>query len=301
MNITGFHLELTNICTLKCLGCARTQFRSIFPDCWENHNINKDKLLNFLDIDLDNILFILCGNYGDPIYHPEFLEIVKLLKQRNARVKIVTNGSYKTQEWWESLTEMLDERDLIMFGVDGTPENFTMYRENADWKSIEIGMKVVAKSVCDSKWIFIPFNYNENDISEVEQLSKKIGIKSFEVRPSDRFDEYTNHLKPVNELVGPRDKDNAKWKQGEEISKIYPKCNSNNEHFITSDGYYSPCCYINDFRFYYKTPFGLDKEKYDISKTTITKLLNEQTTKDFMNNLNNHRVCQLNCSNICNE
>ena len=296
MNITGFHLELTNICTLKCLGCARTQFRSIFPNCWENHSIDKDKLMSFIDIDLDDLLVILCGNYGDPIYHPEFLEIVKLLKQRNARVEIVTNGSYKTKDWWESLTAMLDEKDSVYFSVDGTPSNFTIYRENADWESIEVGMKVVAKSVCNSKWVFIPFNYNENDIEEVEQLSKEIGIKNFEVRPSDRFDEYTNHLKPTTESIGPRHDNRQEWKQGKEISKVYPKCKSNHDHFITADGYYSPCCYVNDFRFYYKTPLGLNKENYDISNTTITEILNKQMTKDFMNNLENHQVCQFNCS-----
>ena len=296
MNIKGFHLELTNICTLKCSGCARTQLQAIFPQHWKNHSIDKNSLMNFLDIDVKDMLFILCGNYGDPIYHPEFLEIVKLLKQRNAKLEIVTNGSYKTKEWWERLTDLLDKDDLVVFSVDGTPKNFTIYRENADWESIEVGMRVVANCVCDSKWTYIPFNYNENNIQEVEELSKQIGIKRFEVRPSDRFDEYTEHLIPVNDLIGPRQDNKTNWKQGTEISKVYPKCNSGIQHFITSDGYYSPCCFANDFRFYYKTPFGLDKERFDIRNKTITEILNDQTTLDFMNNLEDHTVCQFNCN-----
>jgi len=297
MNIKGFHLELTNICTLKCSGCARTQFQKIFPQHWKNYSIDKNSLINFLDIDIKGIRFLLCGNYGDPIYHPEFLEIIKLLKQRNAKVEVATNGSYKTKEWWKRLTDLLDHDDLIVFGVDGTPKNFTTYRENADWKSIEVGMKIVANAVCDSTWKYIPFNYNENNIQEVKELSKQIGIKRFEVSPSDRFDEHTNHLVPVNNLIGPRQDNQSKWKQGEKISKIYPKCNSNNQHFITSDGYYSPCCFTNDFRFYYKTPFGLEQEKFNIRNKTITEILNDQTTKDFMSNLEDHTVCQFNCNN----
>jgi len=297
MNIKGFHLELTNICTLKCSGCARTQLQAIFPQHWKNHSIDKNSLMNFLDIDLNGVFFYICGHYGDPIYHPEFLEIIYLLKERKAKLKIVTNGSYKDKKWWECLTGMLNENDCIAFSVDGSPENFDIYRENADWESIEIGMKVVANSVCDSEWRLIPFNYNENNIDQVERLSNKIGIKKFSVRPSDRFDEYTNHLRPENELIGPRQDNQTNWKQGIEISKVYPKCNEGKDHFITAEGYYAPCCYSTDFRFYYKNIFGLEKEKFNIRNTTITQILVNKDTVNFMNSLDKQPVCQFNCNN----
>ena len=133
--INGFHIELTNICTLKCSGCARTQFINIFPQHWKNHNINVNSLMNFLDCDLTNIDIILCGNYGDPIYHPDFHNIISQFKSRGAILKIVTNGSYKNKQWWEQTVEILTAQDTITFSVDGLPENFTTYRVNADWKS----------------------------------------------------------------------------------------------------------------------------------------------------------------------
>ena len=52
MDINGFHLELTNICTLKCPGCARTQFRNIMPHHWQNKSLDIDSALRFMDIDL---------------------------------------------------------------------------------------------------------------------------------------------------------------------------------------------------------------------------------------------------------
>jgi acyl transferase domain-containing protein len=53
-NITGFHIEPTNICTLKCAGCARTRFIDQWPQHWKNQNLSIDSLLQFLDIDLTN-------------------------------------------------------------------------------------------------------------------------------------------------------------------------------------------------------------------------------------------------------
>ena len=194
--INGFHIEPTNICTLKCSGCARTRFIDQWPQHWKNHSLDIDQLLSFLDIDLTGKKIVLCGNYGDPIYHPNFIDFVKKLKARGAVLSITTNGSYKSQAWWEELVSNLSSSDFVNFSVDGTPDNFTKYRVNADWESIKIGMDVVAKSHCDSSWKYIPFAFNQQDIETVKQLSQSIGIKNFRVEPSDRFDEQTLELIP---------------------------------------------------------------------------------------------------------
>jgi organic radical activating enzyme len=196
MHITGFHIEPTNICTLKCSGCARTRFINQWPQHWKNHSIDIDDLLTFIDVDLVGMKITLCGNYGDPIYHPNFIELITRLKERGAVISIVTNGSYKNQEWWEQLVSKLTSDDAITFSVDGTPENFTQYRVNANWESIRTGMQVVANALCHSEWKYIPFSYNQHNIEEVKQLSKDIGIKHFQVEFSDRFDEQTEYLKP---------------------------------------------------------------------------------------------------------
>ena len=119
MHITGFHIEPTNICTLKCSGCARTRFIDQWPQHWKNHSLDINELLTFIDINLVGMKITLCGNYGDPIYHPNFIELVTRLKARGAVISMVTNGSYKTQEWWEQLVSNLTSNDTITFSVDG--------------------------------------------------------------------------------------------------------------------------------------------------------------------------------------
>lgn len=298
INISGFHIEPTNICTLKCDGCARTRFINQWPQHWKNHSLDIDELLKFIDIDLVNKKINLCGNYGDPIYHPNFIELVAQLKNRGAIVTITTNGSYKTHDWWKNLVSNLTSADTITFSVDGTPENFTQYRVNANWESILIGMQVVARSVCNSTWKYIPFSFNQNNIEEVKQLSENIGIKHFQVEFSDRFDEKTEFLKPDSMLLGSRYTSQVQWKSNNNNLTITPKCNQGQEHFITAEGYYSPCCYLADHRFYYKTLFGKNKAQYDIRQHTLTEILQQSQTVEFYQTLDQQPGCQYNCPKI---
>ena len=295
MNISGLHIEPTNICTLRCPGCARTQFIDKWPQHWHNHNIDINQLLKFLDIDLTGIRINLCGNYGDPIYHPDLIEFADKLKQQGAILSITTNGSYKKTDWWKNFVKVLTVNDTIVFSVDGTPENFTQYRVNADWNSIHEAMTVCALSSCKTKWKYIPFSYNQETIESARQLSNQIGIDEFSITPSDRYDEQTMHFKPGQQFVGERFQLQQQWKNSNIGNKINPKCNNGDEHFITADGYYSPCCYLSDHRFYYKTLFGKNKEQYNIKNYTLTKILSRPQTVEFFKTLDQNTGCQYNC------
>jgi MoaA/NifB/PqqE/SkfB family radical SAM enzyme len=298
MDIAGFHIEPTNICTLKCSGCARTRFIDQWPQHWKNHSLDIDILLKFIDIDLTNKRITLCGNYGDPIYHPNFIELVVRLKSRGALVAITTNGSYKKQQWWEDLVDILSPLDTVTFSVDGLPTNFTQYRVNADCESILVGMQVVSAASCNSVWKYIPFAFNQDDIIEATNLSNQIGIKNFQVDPSDRFDEQTANLKPDTTLLGARYIAQVNWKSNSTDLTVDPKCKQGNSHFITADGYYSPCCFLADHRFYYKTPFGKNKSRYNITQQSLTEILQQSQTIEFYQTLDQQSGCQYNCPKI---
>jgi organic radical activating enzyme len=300
MVVNGFHIEPTNICTLKCSGCARTRFIDQWPQHWKNYSLDVDALLHFLDIDLTDKKIALCGNYGDPIYHPDFISFVKKIKDRGVKLNITTNGSYKKQEWWQELVSNLTSDDTITFSIDGTPENFTQYRTNADWESIKTGMDTVAKSQCNSVWKYIPFAFNQNNIKATEKLSQDIGIKNFRVDFSDRFDEITQNLMPDLSMIGPRYLAQTQWKSkfnfgGVDDNVIDAKCRTGQEHFITADGFYSPCCYQADHRFYYKNIFGKNKKSYNIKNTTLSELLEKPAVIEFYQTLDQQPGCQYSC------
>ena len=293
-NITGLHIEPTNICTLKCPGCSRTDLIEQWPQHWKNHSIDIGQLMQFLDVDLAGKFVQLCGNYGDPIYHPNFIELVTALKDRRAQIKIVTNGSYKTAVWWTELNDILDCEDTITFSIDGIPDNFTTYRINADWPSIEQGIKISAASHCKTEWKYIPFSYNQNNVEQAKQLSESLGIDKFLVEPSNRFNEKTAHFKPTDTLINFKYQAQTEWKIGSQLD-IDPLCDNGYQHFISADGHYVPCCMLSDYRFYYKNIFGKHKTEYNIANTTLTTILSGPKVVEFYNTLDQQRGCQYFC------
>jgi len=294
----GFHLEVTNMCTLKCSGCARTQFIEQWPNHWENHNLDYNDLSNFLDIDIEGMTFFLCGNYGDPIYHPDLYNIINILKSRGGIIEITTNGSYRKQHWWKKILSLLDSNDSITFSIDGIPENFTEYRKNADWKSIEVAIKECVKSDVKTIWKYIVFSFNENNMQDAEDLSRKYGIDKFKLTHSERFDKHTNHLLPKNKNnIGKLYTKQINFKSNIE-NNVDPQCKkTKHEHYISANGYYSPCCKIADHRFYYKTQFGKNRKEYSIRNTKFSELMQSPKTIEFYSNIESSKPspCQYNC------
>lgn len=281
-NIKGFHIETTNICTLKCPRCSRTKFIEKFPNKWKNQQLNLEHLKGFIDIPIKGKILSLCGDYGDPIYYDRLFDLVSWIKQHGAIVSLHTNGSYKTQNWWQQLTSYLDKNDTVVFAIDGLPENFTSYRINADWESILLGINETTK-VTKTVWQYIPFSYNVDNISAAEQLSRSLGFTEFKLLQSSRWDSADDPLRPNVNFINQKDKE-IKFKQNNRADEISPRCKqTNGDHFITAEGFYAPCCHVPNHNFYYKTGFYKDKNKYDISKTTITQVLHE--TKNFFDTL----------------
>jgi MoaA/NifB/PqqE/SkfB family radical SAM enzyme len=300
MKISGLHIEPTNICTLKCPRCARTIFLEKFTSkSWANQNLDLESLKKFLDIDLSAVKVLLCGNYGDPIYYPDLFSMVEYFKNKKSNITLVTNGSYKKENWWAELVSLLSASDTIIFSVDGTPDNFTQYRVNANWDSIYVGMNIVAKSNINSVWKYIPFRFNENDIEKTKELSERIGIKKFLIDPSDRWESPTDILMPNTKFENTRHEAIIEWKYNNAKNQnITPKCFQGDQHFITASGYYTPCCYSFDHRFYYKSKFYKNKNHYDISNKTLTQIL--QHEKEFFDNLEftKPEFCTFNCPTL---
>ena len=295
-NIKGFHIETTNICTLKCPRCSRTKFLEQFPNRWRNQQLNLEDLKQFIDVSLLNKTFELCGDYGDPIYYDRLFDLVQWIKHNGASISLHTNGSYKTKSWWEELTSYLDNSDCIVFGIDGVPENFTRYRINADWNSIKVGIEAATK-ITKTVWQYIPFSYNINDIQTAEQMSKDFGFTEFKLLPSSRWDSVDDIFRPDTNFIDSMDKE-IKFIKNNKTKALSPKCKiTNKEHFITSAGFYTPCCFVSNHNFYYKTEFYKNKSMYDISKTTLTQVL--QYSQNFFNTIEEIKpvYCGYHCPN----
>lgn len=272
--MVSLHVEPTSRCTLACPRCERTELLSKFgKKALPINDLNINDFKTFIDIDIDNINF--CGNLGDPIYHKNFLELVKESKLVAKAVNITTNGSRKSRAWWKKLNAILDDKDTVTFSIDGTPDNFTRYRINGDWPSIRVGIDECVLGSVRVVWKYIPFKFNENDMEYTRLLSNELGIDEFKVDPSDRWneaDESINTLRPTLEsLVASRDIVQRKFETTTSRDFVIdPRCKNNKEHFISSDGYYSPCCFSKHYNFHYKSQWHKNKEDHVIKTSKLS-------------------------------
>jgi hypothetical protein len=180
------------------------------------------------------------------------------------------------------------------------PENFTQYRVNGDWNSIKVGIEVCAKSQCQTEWKYIPFGYNVDSIKSARQLAEQMNIDRFIVRASNRFNDDTLPHLTITDPQYLRDTYQAQvnWKQSTDRNfTVNPQCYNNKTHYVSADGYYSGCCRINEFNFYYKSHFGKNRADYNIKHTTITKILNQPDTVKFYKSIltDPEPGCQFNC------
>jgi molybdenum cofactor biosynthesis enzyme MoaA len=287
VKLAGFHLEPTNRCTLKCSACERTVFQERFgTQHWHNADLDLEAFWKFVDIDVSGMIWELCGNTGDPVYHPALHELVQEIKQRNGSIIMTTAATRHKREWWDRLLGLMDQRDQILFSVDGLPDTSAQYRVNADWPAMQMAMQMTAASEVDAVWKMIPFDFNQHEVEQVTNMAHGMGMK-FQLDPSVRWEDHSE-LKPnIVHLYRERG-----------TGEMNPACSVGHRHYISATGFYSPCCWAADHRFYYKSQFHSQRDNYDISKTTLSQLLQRIHNYDEQMRLDPAPVCSYTCRQI---
>jgi len=186
--IYNWHVEISSKCTLKCPRCLRT----MHPQSYKPKQIGLDFVQKvFSPKVMSQVMRVtFAGNLGDPIYNTELIPIVKYLKSQNPsfQLVIVTNGSYKSQLWWQELSKYLTPFDEIIFSIDGWNQNSNeQYRVNSDWNSIMLGLREMVKSKACVRWSTIIFKYNSQSIEKIKNIAKNLGVDSFHITLSERF------------------------------------------------------------------------------------------------------------------
>jgi MoaA/NifB/PqqE/SkfB family radical SAM enzyme len=183
-------IELTTKCTLGCPACPRNDPNEKKED-WDVGHLDTDIAKSFADSDVNrNHLFIGC--YGDPLYHPDFIDIMRYYTNKNKRVIIHTNGSFKTKKWWNELASINWNSKLheLIFSVDGLEDTNHLYRIRANWKSIMVGMRIMGALPLDRRpvleWKYLVFPYNEHQVAEARELANELGFNKFNPVTSER-------------------------------------------------------------------------------------------------------------------
>jgi MoaA/NifB/PqqE/SkfB family radical SAM enzyme len=261
-----WHIEISGKCPLKCPRCTRQELPGY---------VNKELSLEWFK---ENFTFAkhvkkitFCGDDGDPIYAKDLLSIIEWLKKQNPKVQfvIVTNGSFKTRDWWTKLNSLLDENDNVHFSLDGWDQTSNkIYRINCNWDSIVDGIKQLTNPY--KTWAAIAFKFNEQKIEYMKQMALALRFDRFQLTLSTKFGKNYGGY-PSDDPLQPSDEYVAqgrftrqftalttrKWIDSTidiftkrfhevDISKqsVIPLCMIGNKGlYINAEGKFFPCCW----------------------------------------------------------
>ena len=180
----SINIDITYRCTLECPKCLR---RAI-----PTNNLDDLSLENFKKIikHFDQIEF--CGQISDPIFHPQFIEFLKLTT--NKRVFVHTAASHKSMDWYMDAFSA-NKNAIWEFGIDGLPQDSHKYRINQNGEYLFKVMKAGVELGNDIRWQYIIFKYNENDIPEAIELAQRHKIP-IHINKSSRWSGADDPYKP---------------------------------------------------------------------------------------------------------
>jgi MoaA/NifB/PqqE/SkfB family radical SAM enzyme len=159
-----------------------------------NRQLSLDFFKNQVGVDVARQIrkITFCGNDGDPIYCKDLIEIIIWFKTLNPEIQIVliTNGSYKSADWWQYLGKTLNEHDEVHWSLDGWDEDSNnQYRVNCNWASIMNGIEAFKKANDSAYlvWAAIAFKFNQHSIEHMKSTAKTLGFDSFQLTKSTKF------------------------------------------------------------------------------------------------------------------
>lgn len=124
--LSRVYVEPTNRCNLNCRTCVRNSWSE--PEGFMSMDSYRRLATDLHRVpSLQKVSF---WGFGEPLLHPDIVEMVALAKDTGARTEIVTNGMLLTPELSRRLVEV--ELDSIVFSVDGaTPDVYSDVRIGA--------------------------------------------------------------------------------------------------------------------------------------------------------------------------
>lgn len=263
--MTLLHIESTNRCILECPACPRTTWKEITKRPIIKSDLSIDDFERFMDCDGGEKIekLLLCGDYGDCIYYPHLFDFIK--RFRHKKFDINTNGSRGSREFWLELADLMTEQDTIVFGIDGLEDTNHLYRKNANWSHIMIGLDIMVNSPAKVRWQTIAFSFNQNKLLDIKKFAESKGAEFVAVK-THRYG--NDELKPISNLI----EKNYEWQEifsNTKSIEIEPQCDI--AKVVTAEGYFLPCDWIRNPRTFYKSDLWKDRSIW-MDRMSIKKI-----------------------------
>lgn len=182
-NLARLYIEPTNACNLDCLTCMR--------------NVWDEPLGQMSDFVFERILgsltafsplpMVFFGGFGEPLVHPDIIDMVRRVKELGAQVELITNGILLTENCTRGLMDA--GLDMLWVSMDGaTPESYADVRLGAALPEVIENLKqlyIVHRQGFFSKpelgIAFVAMKRNIADLPEILKLGSRLGVSRFSI------------------------------------------------------------------------------------------------------------------------
>lgn len=171
------HLEINDICNLKCFMCPR----EALPGAKDTGNMSMD-VVKALGPYMSNATHVgLIGN-GEPFIHPQIMDVVEFIVSKGATPSIINNGTLIKQHHIDGLVSM--GPTLLFFSIDGgTKETFEKIRINAKFEKVVDNLMAVAEKKKSTGapypvlgFIVCLMKENVHELNEIVELAARAGV-----------------------------------------------------------------------------------------------------------------------------
>jgi MoaA/NifB/PqqE/SkfB family radical SAM enzyme len=184
-SLNKLYLEITTHCNLDCQSCIRQVWDEVLDHM--PLALVSDLLRQLADFPVPPIIHL--GGYGEPMAHPNFLEIVRLAKATEALVEVTTNGTLLTREVAAALLDL--ELDRLVVSIDGTtPKSYDQIRVNGDLHQVMENVRHLYQLKLRHNGrqgrpqigiAFVALKSNVADLPGLRQLASRIGAGRIQV------------------------------------------------------------------------------------------------------------------------
>ena len=164
------NIDASHRCAFRCPQCIRQKITSQ-DQIRRSFDLSEDNFQKILDYYDEGLTF--CGQISDPIYHPNFLGLLKRCDGKGKRVRIATVGSGKSDAWWNEAYSYGKGENAWYFGVDGIDKKSELYRIGSNFDEVWKRMKQGRDRGHLIVWQYIVFGYNEEDIDRAVEIAKE--------------------------------------------------------------------------------------------------------------------------------
>ena len=257
------HLEITNNCQASCPMCARNFHGGIENPLIKLESWTLDRYKTIINpevlLQVETIYF--CGNFGDPLLNNDLLDMILYSKtiNENIHLRIHTNGSLRSKQWWKDLAVALPKKHKVIFAIDGLEDTHSIYRIGTSYSKIIENAKAFIDAGGDAEWTFIRFKHNEHQVDEAKRRAVELGFSEFTMKDSSRFFKdskfavYNKSKQPQYFLepsqyseikfIDKKILDNYKQIVNETTVECYVL--KQKEVYINAQGHLFPCCWLS--------------------------------------------------------